>query len=204
VSFYNESADSAIWPTPVIGMLGLLEDYRLAVPSGFPGSGLAVYLLGTTFAELGGSEFAATVLGTVAGTPPALDLAVERRLLDLLQEVAAGDLLASAHDCSDGGVAVALAEAAILGGEGFAVTIEGDLPAHVLLFSESSSRVVVTIAPEKEGSFRGLAATRGVPFERLGETGGPRAVIDGALDLPVAQLSAAWEGAIPRLLGEAS
>jgi phosphoribosylformylglycinamidine synthase subunit PurL len=202
VSFYNEAGDSAIWPTPVVGMLGLLPDHRLAVPSGFPRAGLAVYLLGTTFPELGGSEFAATVLGTVGGTPPALDLAVERRLHDLLQEAAAGDLLTSAHDCSDGGVAVALAEAAIAGGEGFAVTIEGDLPAHLLLFSESASRAVVSVAPEKEGSFRGLAATRGVPFERLGETGGPRAVIDGAVDVPVAALAEAWEGAIPRLLGE--
>jgi phosphoribosylformylglycinamidine synthase len=79
VSFYNESSDSAIWPTPVIGMLGLLPDHRLSVPSGFPRPGLAVYVLGATFAELGGSEFAATVLGTVAGAPPALDLAVERR-----------------------------------------------------------------------------------------------------------------------------
>ena len=202
VSFYNESGDSAIWPTPVIGMVGLLADYRLAVPSGFPGAGLAVYLLGTTFAELGGSEFAAIVLGSVAGTPPALDLAVERRLHDLLQEAASGDLLASAHDCSDGGVAVALAEAAIAGGEGFAVAIEDDLPPHVLLFSESASRAVVTIEPGKEGSFRGLAATRGVPFERLGETGGPRAVIEGVLDLPVERLADAWEGALPRLLDE--
>jgi phosphoribosylformylglycinamidine synthase len=101
-------------------------------------------------------------------------------------------------------VAVALAEAAITGGEGFAVTIEGDLPAHLLLFSESASRAVVTVAPEKEGSFRGLAATRGVPFDRLGETGGPRAVIDGALDVPVARLVDAWEGALPRLLGESA
>jgi phosphoribosylformylglycinamidine synthase II len=200
VSFYNESGGSAIWPTPVVGMLGLLTDHRLAVPSAFRGPGSGVYLLGRTFAELGGSEFAATVLGTVAGTPPALDLSVERRLHDLLQEAAAADLLASAHDCSDGGVAVALAEAAILGGEGFAVTFADDLPPHVLLFSESASRAVVSVAAEKEGSFRGLAATRGVPFERVGETGGPRAVIDGLVDVPVAELADAWEGALPRLL----
>jgi phosphoribosylformylglycinamidine synthase subunit PurL len=202
VSFYNESGGSAIWPTPVVGIVGLLADHRLAVPSAFRGPGYGVYRLGRTFAELGGSEFAATVLGTVAGTPPALDLSVERRLHDLLQEAAAADLLASAHDCSDGGVAIALAEAAILGGEGFAVTLADDLPPHVLLFSESASRAVVSVAPEKEGSFRGLAATRGVAFERLGETGGPRAVIDGLVDLPVARLADAWEGAIPRLLGE--
>jgi phosphoribosylformylglycinamidine synthase subunit PurL len=142
------------------------------------------------------------VLGTVSGTPPALDLQVERRLIDLLQELAAGDLLVSAHDCSDGGIGVALGEAAILGGNGFAVTLADDLPPHVLLFSESASRAIVSVAPEKEGSFRGLAATRGVPFDRIGETGGPRAVIDGMVEATVAQLAEVWEGAIPRLLGE--
>jgi phosphoribosylformylglycinamidine synthase len=204
VSFYNESGGSAIWPTPVVGVLGSLADYRLRVPSGFPSPGLAVYLLGESFAELGGSEYAETVLGVVAGAPPALDLQAERRLQDLLQEAASGDLLASAHDCSDGGIAVALAESAILGGNGFAVTLDGDMPPHVLLFGESASRVVVSVAPEREGSLRGLAATRGVPFRRLGETGGPRAVIDGMVDATVAELTAVWEGAIPRLLGEGS
>jgi phosphoribosylformylglycinamidine synthase subunit PurL len=204
VSFYNESGGSAIWPTPVVGVLGSLADYRLRLPSGFPSPGLAVYLLGESFAELGGSEFAETVLGVVAGTPPALDLEVERRLQDLVQEAAGGDLLASAHDCSDGGLAVTLAECAILGGHGFAVSLEGDLPPHVLLFGESASRAVVSVAPEREGSLRGLAATRGVPFLRLGETGGPRAVIDGFVDATVAELTGVWEQAIPRLLGEVS
>jgi len=202
VSLYNESGGSAIWPTPVVGALGSLPDYRLRLPSGFPLPGLAVYLLGESFAELGGSEFAETVLGMVEGAPPALDLQAERRLQDLLQEAAAADLLASAHDCSDGGVAVALAESAILGGHGFAVTLVGDLPPHVLLFGESASRVVVAVAPEREGSLRGLAATRGVPFERLGETGGPRAVIDGMVDTTVSELAEVWEGAIPLLLGD--
>ena len=202
VSLYNESGGSAIWPTPVVGALGSLADYRLRLPSGFPMPALAVYLLGESFAELGGSEFADTVLGVVAGAPPALDLRAERRLQDLLQEAAAADLLASAHDCSDGGVAVALAESAILGGHGFAVTLAGDLPSHVLLFGESASRVVVSVAPEREGTLRGLAATRGVPFERLGETGGPRALIDGMLDMTVSELADVWEGAIPGLLGE--
>ena len=202
VSFYNESGGSAIWPTPVVGVLGSLADYRLRLPSGFPMPALAVYLLGESFAELGGSEFAERLLGVVAGAPPALDLGVERRLQDLLQEAAVGDLLASAHDCSDGGIAVALAECAILGGHGFAVTLAGDLPPHVVLFGESASRVVVSVAPEREGSLRGLAATRGVPFERLGETGGPRAVIDGMVDMTVSELAETWEGAIPSLLGE--
>jgi phosphoribosylformylglycinamidine (FGAM) synthase-like enzyme len=98
---------------------------------------------------------------------------------------------------------VALAEAAILGGHGFAVTLADDLPPHVLLFSESASRAIVSIAPEKEGSFRGLAATRGVPFQRLGETGGPRAVIDGMTETTVRALGDAWSGALERRLEEA-
>jgi len=203
VSFYNESGDSAIDPTPVIGMLGLLPDYRLRVPSAFPGPGLAIYLVGETAAELGGSEFAETVLGSVTGMPPALDLAKERALLELLVAAAAGALLGSAHDCGDGGVAVALTECAIGAGHGFAVSIPTDLPAHVVLFSESASRAVVSVALMDEESFRALAAAHGVPVTRIGETGGPRAVIDAAIDIPVAELERIWASAIPRLLGEA-
>jgi phosphoribosylformylglycinamidine synthase len=203
VSFYNESGDSAIWPTPVIGMLGLLDDHRLRVLTGFPRSGLAVYLLGETFPELGGSEFAETVLGVVAGRPPALDLDAERSLLAMLVEAASSDVLASAHDCADGGLAVALVEAAIEGGHGFAITVASDLPAHVALFSESASRVVVSVAPEHEQDLDSLAGAHGVPLTRLGETGGPRVAFDGLFETSVAELRAIYETAIPRLLGEA-
>ena len=203
VSFYNESGDSAIWPTPVVGMLGLLEDHRLRVPSGFGRPGLAIYVAGETFPELGGSEFADVVMGVVAGRPPAIDLATERRLLDLLGEAAAADLLASAHDCADGGLAVALVESAIEGGHGFAVTIANDLPAHVALFSESASRVVLGVAPEREVAFVALAASHGVPATRLGETGGPRVVFDDMLEATLDELRDVHETAIPRLLGEA-
>jgi phosphoribosylformylglycinamidine synthase len=203
VSFYNESGDSAIWPTPVIGMLGLLSDHRLRVPTGFPRAGLAIYLLGETFAELGGSEFAEAVLGHTGGRPPTLDLGAERSLIDLLVEAAGRDVLASAHDCGDGGLAIALAEAAIEGGQGFAVTVGGDLPAHVALFSESASRAVVSVDPSKEERLAELAAGHGVPLARLGETGGPRVVVDGVFETTVAALRDAYERAIPELLGEA-
>jgi phosphoribosylformylglycinamidine synthase II len=202
VSLYNESGGSAIWPTPVIGMVGLLADHRLRVPSAFPRPGLAIYLLGETFAELGGSEFAETVLGVVAGHPPALDLSKERALHQVLAAAAARTVLASAHDCSEGGLAVTLAEAAIGARNGFAVTLATDLPPHLVLFSESASRVVVTVDPSDEAEFLGLVAEHRVPAARLGETGGPRALVEGLIDIPVDQLVAAWEGAIPRLLGE--
>jgi len=203
VSFYNESGDSAIDPTPVIGMLGLLSDYRLRVPLGFPRPGLLIYLLGETGPELGGSEFAERVLGQVAGMPPAMDLAKERALLDLLVAAAGDALLSSAHDCADGGLAVALTECAIATSHGFAVGIPSDLPPHVALFSESASRAVVTVAAEDEDAFVELATRVGVTAARVGETGGPRAVIEGAFDIPVAELAEIWETAIPRLLGEA-
>jgi len=203
VSFYNESGDSAIWPTPVVGMLGLLDDHRLGVPSGFPEAGLAVYLLGETFPELGGSEFAETVLGVVAGRPPELDLDRERALHALLIEAASMDAIASAHDCGDGGLAIALVESAIEGGHGFAVTVATDLPDHVALFSESASRAVVGVALEHEGGFVDLAASHGVPATRLGETGGPRVVFAGSFETTVAYLREIHEAAIPSLLGEA-
>ena len=204
VSFYNESGDSAIWPTPVVGMLGLLDDYRLRVPTGFPRPGLSIYLAGETFAELGGSEFAEVVLGLVAGRPPALDLGKERALLGFLRAAASEATLASAHDCSDGGLAVALAECAMLGDEGFAVSLAGDLPEHVTLFSESASRVVLGVDRADEDRVVELATQHGVPIARLGETGGPRAMAESMFDVPVEELRAVWEDAIPRLLRESA
>ncbi len=200
VSFYNEAGDSAIWPTPVIGMVGLLEDYRLAVRHPFAGSGSWIYLLGETFAELGGTAFAEVVLGTISGRPPALDLDRERRLHRLLIELARTDLVESAHDCAEGGLAVALAECAIVGGAGFAASLPGDHPWHVGLFSESASRAVVSVAPERAAALEDAAGEHDVPWSRLGETGGPRIVFDGLLDVTVEEVTAAYEGVIPKLL----
>jgi len=123
--------------------------------------------------------------------------------VDLLVAAAEETLLASAHDCGDGGLAVALAECAIGHGHGFAVSLPTDLPSHVTLFSESASRAVVSVAAVEVKQFRELAAAHRVPMARIGETGGPRALIDGAIDVPVTELTEVWETAIPRLLGEA-
>jgi phosphoribosylformylglycinamidine synthase subunit PurL len=199
VSFYNETGDSAVYPTPVVGMLGVLDDYRLRLGTGLA-PGAVVYLLGDTFPELGGSEYAEVVLGRVSGRPPALDLHRERALIDLLVEAAARDVLASAHDCSDGGLAVALAEAAIAGECGFAVAVPGDLPAHVALFSESASRVVVSVDPAKTGALETLAGDHGVPFARLGETGGPRMVFDDLFEATLDEARRVHEATIPNLM----
>jgi phosphoribosylformylglycinamidine synthase len=200
VSFYNESAGSSIWPTPVIGMVGLLEDHRLALPSGFARAGDLVYVLGETLPELGGSEYAEVVLGRVSGRPPALDLERERALQRLLVEGATLDILSSAHDCGDGGLGVALVEAAIAGSVGFAATLPGDLPTHVATFAESASRAVVSVDAGRVERVEELAAALGVPLVRVGETGGPRVVIDGVVETTVDELTAVYEGALPALL----
>ena len=200
VSFYNESGGSAIWPTPIVGMLGLIEDYRLLVRPGFPGPGFLVYLLGETFPELGGSEFAQVVLRSVSGHPPALDLAREASLQQMLVEGARGDLLASAHDCSEGGMAAALAESALAGDTGFAVSLPGDEPWYVTLFSESASRAVVSVAPEKAKAVEALASAHHLPFSRLGETGGPGMLFGSLLEIPIDEVRSAHEGALPKLL----
>ena len=184
-------------------MLGLLPDYRLRVPSAFPGPGLAVYLVGETAAELGGSEFAEAVLGEVTGMPPALDVAKERALLDLLVAAAAEALLASAHDCGDGGAGRGPRRVRDRGGP----RVRGVDPDRSAAARRAVQRVGVARGRERRAARRGrvpaLAAAHGVPVARIGETGGPRAVIDAAIDIPVAELAEIWETAIPRLLGEA-
>jgi phosphoribosylformylglycinamidine synthase subunit PurL len=197
VSFYNESGDSSIHPTPIVGMLGLLDDYRLRVGPAF-GPGRAVYLLGETFPELGGSEFAETILGKVSGHPPGLDLEREAGLVALLVEAAG--LLASAHDCSEGGLAVALAESALAGDCGFAVALPGDLPPRLALFSESASRAVVSLERHRAAELESLAAGREVPFARLGESGGEVMVFEDLLEIPVARAREVYESAIPQLM----
>ena len=180
VSFYNEGGGSAIYPTAVVGALGLLPDHRLLVRSAFPDGGLAVFVLGETGADLGGSEYAEVVLGKVSGRPPAIDLEAEARLHRFLVAGARQDLFASAHDCSDGGLAVALAESAVSGGVGFRVRAPaGGLPPHVALFSETASRVVVTARRGREEQLALRAAAGGVAVERLGTTGGSVLAFDG-------------------------
>ena len=141
------------------------------------------------------------VLGRVAGRPPALDLEREGHILALLQEAAGGDVLASAHDCSDGGLAVALAECAIATGTGFAVTLPGDLPPHVAMFSESASRAVVGVKPGNADALEALSRAHHTPYARIGETGGPRMVFDSLFELTVDVARSVYEDAIPRLLG---
>jgi phosphoribosylformylglycinamidine synthase len=202
VSFYNESSGRPIHPTPVVGVLGLLEDPTTAVPSAFPRPGLDVWLLGETRVELGGSVWQRLTSGRLAGRPPALDLAAEAALHRLLVSLASRRLLAAAHDLSDGGLAIALVEATVAGGVGATVTLPPGLPPLAALVSESASRVLLAVPPASAEELATLAAEAGVPAVHLGTTGGDRLAVPGVLDLPVSHLRGAYEAALPRALGE--
>ncbi len=202
VSFYNETAGGpAIPPTPTIGMLGLLEDVSHAVPAAFQAPGDVVLLLGETRDELGGSEYLATRHGIEQGRPPALDLDAERALHDFLVEAARQELLRSAHDVSEGGIAVALAECSIRSGLGVgAVLPENGLAPEAWLFSESASRAIVTCPAARRDAVLALAEQKGVPAEVLGETGGEHIRIRPGVDVSVEVAHDAWARTLPEAL----
>jgi phosphoribosylformylglycinamidine synthase II len=197
VSLYNQTGDVAINPTPVIGVLGVHEDVRTRVPAGWRTAGETVLLLGETRPEFGGSAWASVVHGHLGGRPPALDLAAERALADLLAALAQESLVSSAHDLADGGLAQALTESALRYGTGARLALHGDV--FTALFSESTARVVVTTSDP--GGVKRAAEWAGVPVTELGTTAGDALSIDGVLDLPLAELRAAWSATLPALFG---
>ncbi len=197
VSLYNQTGDVAINPTPVIGVLGVHDDVRRRVPTGWRAAGETVLLLGATREELGGSAWASVVHGHLGGRPPAVDLAAERALGELLAALAREGQVTSAHDLADGGLAQVLAESALRYGVGAAVTLDGD--PFVALFSESAARAVVTTTDPE--AVRATAEWAGVPVTELGTTGGDALVVDGLPELPLAELRAAWTATLPALFG---
>ncbi|MCW4458965.1 phosphoribosylformylglycinamidine synthase subunit PurL [Microbacterium sp. MPKO10] len=177
VSFYNQTGDTPIFPTPVVGVLGVIDDVAKRVPSGWQDEGDNIYLLGTTRTELSGSAWAGTVHGHLGGRPPKVDLQRERDLAALLHAGSQQSLLASAHDLSDGGLAQALAESVLRFGVGARVWLgeimERDgVDAASALFSESTGRVLVSVPREDDVKFRGLCEGRGYPVLRIGVTDG--------------------------------
>jgi phosphoribosylformylglycinamidine synthase II len=198
VSLYNETDGRAIHPTPVMGVVGLLEDASHALRRWFRDDGDMVYLLGETGEDLGGSEMLKVVHGRVAGRPPRLDLEAEKRLHALLAEGAARGVLLSAHDLSDGGLGVALAECCFAGEErGRGARLDPgptSLREDVLLFSETPSRAIVTTRDDLR--MAELARRHGVRWARLGTVGGDRLVLSSGgsslIDVAVADLHSAW------------
>ncbi|MBM3941620.1 MAG: phosphoribosylformylglycinamidine synthase subunit PurL [SAR202 cluster bacterium] len=206
VSLYNESRGQAVFPTPIVGGVGLLEDASRHTLSAFAEERLAVVLLGdwpVRAAGLAGSEYLQVVHGKVAGRP-AIDLGMEQRVQALCRQAIQQRLVASAHDCSDGGLAVSLAESCIQGGVGFQGNGDFEqLPARwdAALFGEGQSRIIVSVKPEDLPQLSQLAAEQGVPALELGRTGGGRVRLGRHVDLPLAEASDAWQGGLARALG---
>ena len=195
VSLYNQTGETAILPTPVVAVLGVIQDVTRRTPSGFEAAGDEVFLLGTTTDEVSGSEWAHVVHGHLGGTPPLVDLAAEKALGALL--VDGVGLLTSAHDLSDGGLAVALAESALHRGIGCTVSLQGD--AFVGLYAESTARAIVTT--RDAAALTDLAARHGVPLTRLGTTGGTEVVVEGQFSVPVEEIRTVWAATLPAALG---
>ena len=229
VSLYNGTGepgqiDSAIHPTPVVGVLGVLDDVADAVPSGWTAPGQAVYLLGTTRAELDGSAWADVAHSHLGGVPPQVDLDAERRLAQVLVAAARDELVDAAHDLSEGGLALALVESSLRYGVGVQVSLDAlcerdGLTPFEALFSESQARAIVAVPRSEEVRLQDLCTARGVPTLRLGETAetctpgagtpadeadhthAPAVEVRGLFTLPLDEARDVWESTLPRLFG---
>jgi phosphoribosylformylglycinamidine synthase subunit PurL len=212
VSLYNESPAGAIYPTPTVGMIGVLDDVEKHMTMAFKATGDAVILLGRNTDELGASEYLKVVHGLTAGDAPAIDLEGERRLQELVLSLNDARLLRSAHDCAEGGLAVCLAECAIGGDDRWGVDIElhDELPVAPLLFGEAQGRIVVTCADGDADRVVAEAAGAGVAAARIGTVGAHaahfRIVVNGSalIGLPIDNLHEVWSSAIPRLMERTS
>ncbi len=214
VSFYNETEGRGILPTPVIGMVGLVEDVRRVVQPGFKREGDLIALLGTTADDLALSEYAVTVgeqsvSDLIAnGGVPEVDLKLEKAIQDACLEAAEDGLLQSAHDCSDGGLAIALAESCFssLNREaiGADLNLAGALPVSTLLFAETPSRIVISFSEERRESIAAIVQQHNVPLSILGKAGGKNLSImvngEPAIDQPVAELEFAWRNSLSQKL----
>jgi phosphoribosylformylglycinamidine synthase subunit PurL len=204
VSFYNQTGEQAILPTPVVGVLGVIDDVRRRVGQGFRTPGAAIYLLGTTRDELDGTEWAHVVHGHLGGRPPRVDLAAERALADILVAAAGAGFVEAAHDLSDGGLAQALAEACLRYGVGATVELPADLEPFVELFSESTARAIVAVRPDAEQRLVDMCdaasgSASAVPCVRLGTVGGTDLEVAGQFAIPLADLRTAWARTLPAL-----
>jgi phosphoribosylformylglycinamidine synthase subunit PurL len=199
VSFYNETDGTPIYPTPTIGMVGLIEKVERMVTPWFKAAGDIVVLLGRTREELGGSEYLKWVHGLTRGTPPWIDLKTERAVQLACLEAIDQKLLTSAHDVSDGGLAVALAECCIGHPErplGVRIETHEMIRGDASLFSESQSRIVVSLKEENIDRLKETAARHSVPVQIIGAVGGNRFTIQPLVQLPIEELRAIWSTAL--------
>jgi phosphoribosylformylglycinamidine synthase subunit PurL len=202
VSFYNQTGDTAILPTPVVGVLGVIDDVRHRIPTGLGRGGDEIWLLGETRDEFGGSEWAHEVHGHLGGRPPAVDLAREQAIGQVLVTASREGLVSGAHDLSDGGLAQALVEACLLAGAGAQVTLPANLDNFVALFSESSARVLLGVSRAHAQRVAQLCSAHRVPLTRLGEVHlTPTLDIASLAPLTMTELRTAWDSTLPALFG---
>lgn len=204
VSFYNETNGEAVYPTPVVGMVGLIQDVDHITTQAFQEEGDRILLLGATYAELGGSEYQKLVLGEIKGRPPMLDLEKEKAVQQTVLQLIRKGWVRSAHDLSEGGLAVALAESCIAGNLGADVSLQSELRPDELLFSESQSRILLSVAPEHAEEASRLINEAGVPYSELGTVGGNKLSVSvngrALTSLPLVDLQSAWKQAIPSVM----
>jgi phosphoribosylformylglycinamidine synthase len=204
VSLYNQTGTTAILPTPVVAVLGVIDDVTRRTRSGFSAAGQPIYLLGTTRDELSGSEWAHVVHGHLGGLPPQVDLTAERLLADILVNASRDGLVSAAHDLSDGGLAQALVESCLRHGVGARVRLADDADAFVSLFSESTARAIIAVPPSEEDRFTGMCDASGFAHARIGSTDGrgDEAVleVESQFAVTLGELRAAWSGTLPAAL----
>lgn len=202
VSFYNESFGKPIHPTPTVGMVGILDDVTKAVKTAFQDEGDAIVLIGETYDELGGSEYLKVAFDETAGEPPALDLSLEQAVQQTVRDAATAGLLHSAHDCSDGGLAVTLAECCLAGGIGANVAFDDGLEPAVSLFSESQSRILVSAKPEDVDTLLDIAEKNDVPYSVLGSVQGDRIIIEDKADIAFVDAEPLFNDTLEKLVSK--
>ncbi|MDX6320214.1 MAG: phosphoribosylformylglycinamidine synthase subunit PurL, partial [Propionibacteriaceae bacterium] len=205
VSFYNQTAETAILPTPVVGVLGVIDDVTKRTPIGFATEGDEVWLLGDTRDELAGSAWAEVAHDHLGGLPPTVDLDHEQRLATTMITGAAAGLWSSAHDLADGGLTQALVESSLRRDVGVTVTLPEGVDPFVYLFSESAGRVLVSLPAASAAQLQELAAAGQVTATRIGVVGsaGPDAVltVEDQFSLALSEIRDAWQAPIPAALG---
>ncbi len=205
VSFYNESPKGAINPTPTIGMIGIIADRTQIATAGFKDADDLVVLLGETKEELGGTEYLKSVHRQVAGDAPQLDLVLEKRLQETVLEAIKGGFIKSAHDCAEGGLAVALAECCFAEEERKVGVVVDNLPVDsirkdALFFGESQSRVVLSCQEQEVANLEAIARKNQVPFRVIGRTGGDRLVIGKEIDLVLEKVNSAYRSLAEKIV----
>ncbi|MEI7944812.1 MAG: phosphoribosylformylglycinamidine synthase subunit PurL [Actinomycetes bacterium] len=203
VSFYNQTGDVAILPTPVIGVLGVIQDVRKRIPSSFQAANEVIVLLGITNEDLSGSEWA-HLHGHLGGMPPRANLPHEARLANLMLDIAKYDIATAAHDLSEGGLAIALAEMALRKKIGATVRLTNHADPFIALFSESPGRILVTTTRDRVDQLINTAKFHRVKAKEIGTTGGDHFEVDGQFVIDLAVLKSAHEETFPRLFGSAS